>query len=225
MPKFAAFKAHVLSMLHVDWAEVKQLFLRDGLFWLAEYALIAMAAYSIAHLFRSRTLLSKPICRIVGHEWFVTERDAIRYSYNRDILGERAGSKGYCSRCGKGWSDLPGRSELDARRRAEQPPRPPRPRRTAQATPRTPVAPLPQPVSVPAPGPRRKPERKKKATKATTRFDRELELLEPAVIEEPVVTEEPKTEALAPQGEQTPEKSEDTDSPTGPSSPADSEPS
>lgn len=85
LPSFKTFFQTVSQLFRVDWAYARDLFRTEGSFWLTELAFISGALYCFAHLFRKRSLLSKPICFLTGHDWFDP------YAFGR---------RSECQRCG-----------------------------------------------------------------------------------------------------------------------------
>lgn len=223
--------AATCAYFKVDWVFMKESFFREGLFWLVEAAFVLAALYVASHLFRRRTLLSRPICRVAGHRWRVDRRDQARWSANRRSLGDTlAGSQCVCRRCGTEFDDHPTEDEVRGRTervRVQQAAAVPEvddeTRDVMQYTDRLINAAFP-----PGPGEQAWTSRTvtrttttttaKKATrtrkKGRTRFDRE------------VLADEDVSEAEAsPQADAAPSTPADTSSPTSPSEPEGSAPS
>lgn len=113
--------AFVCAYFRVDWESLYRAFRTEGVFWIGEFLLVILAVYTVAHLFRRRSLLSKPLCRVLGHRWEVIQRDPIRWQSNMRALGRLAGSLCRCQRCDEEHDDMPTPEEIGARERPVEP--------------------------------------------------------------------------------------------------------
>lgn len=107
----------------IDGPFLLKAFARDGFFWWSTLLLLTAMAYSLSHFFRERTLLSKPICFVAGHNWRIGIRDAGQWAERQHLLGPLAGSDARCLRCG---------AETTDRRMRAAPTRAPEPRQSIE---------------------------------------------------------------------------------------------